>query len=46
MILLAVFAVAAVVAGPAAWGWFGPILLVGTSLTFVERLMIGIRRLA
>jgi CDP-diacylglycerol--glycerol-3-phosphate 3-phosphatidyltransferase len=46
MILLAVFAVAAVVAGPGAWGWFGPILLVGTSLTFVERLMIGIRRLA
>jgi len=46
MILLAVFAVAAFVGGPAAWGWFGPILLAGTSLTFVDRLATGIRRLA
>ena len=30
MILLAVFAVAAFVVGPEAWGPFGPLLLVGT----------------
>ena len=46
MVLLAVTAVAAFIGGPAAWGWFGPILLVGTALTIVERLVVGIRRLA
>ena len=46
MALLSVFAVAALVAGPAAWGLFGPLLLVGTILTAVERMVVGIRRLA
>ena len=46
MILLAVFAVAAFVVGPDAWGPFGPLLLVGTVLTAVERIVVGIRRLA
>ncbi len=46
MILLAVFAVAAFVVGPEAWGPFGPLLLVGTILTAVERIVVGIRRLA
>lgn len=46
MVLLAVTAVAAFINGPAAWGWFGPILASGTALTIVERLVVGIRRLA
>ncbi len=46
MVLLAVFAVAAFVVGPEAWGPFGPILLAGTILTAVERIIVGIRRLA
>jgi phosphatidylglycerophosphate synthase len=46
MILLAVFAVAAFVVGPEAWGPFGPLLLAGTILTAVERIVVGIRRLA
>ena len=46
MILLGVFAVAAFVVGPEAWGPFGPLLLVGTILTAVERIVVGIRRLA
>jgi phosphatidylglycerophosphate synthase len=45
MILLAVFAVAVFVVGPEAWGLFGPLLLVGTILTAVERIAVGIRRL-
>ena len=45
MILLAVFAVAAFFVGPDAWGPFGPLLLVGTILTTVERVVVGIRRL-
>jgi hypothetical protein len=45
MALLSVAAVAAFINGPAAWGWFGPILLIGTALTVVERLVVGIRRL-
>jgi phosphatidylglycerophosphate synthase len=45
MILLAVFAVAAFVVGPEAWGAFGVLLLVGTVLTAVERIVVGIRRL-
>jgi CDP-diacylglycerol--glycerol-3-phosphate 3-phosphatidyltransferase len=45
MILLAVFAVAVFVVGPEAWGPFGPLLLVGTILTAVERIAVGIRRL-
>ena len=46
MILLAVFAVAVFIVGPEAWGPFGPVLLVGTILTAVERVIVGIRRLA
>jgi phosphatidylglycerophosphate synthase len=45
MVLVAVAAVAAFMIGPEAWGWFGPILLIGTTLTVVERLVVGIRRL-
>jgi phosphatidylglycerophosphate synthase len=45
MILLAVFAVAVFIVGPEAWGLFGPLLLVGTILTAVERIVVGIRRL-
>jgi CDP-diacylglycerol--glycerol-3-phosphate 3-phosphatidyltransferase len=45
MVLVAVVAVAAFIGGPSAWGWFGPILLIGTVLTIAERLVVGIRRL-
>ena len=45
MALLAAVALAAFVAGPGAWAWFGPILLAGTSLTAAERLVVGWRRL-
>jgi phosphatidylglycerophosphate synthase len=45
MALLSVSAIAALLVGPAAWGAFGPILLVGTILTAVERVVIGLRRL-
>jgi CDP-diacylglycerol---glycerol-3-phosphate 3-phosphatidyltransferase len=46
MALLAAFAILAFVVGPAAWGPFGPILLIGAALTFVERLVVAIRSLA
>ena len=45
MILLAVFAVGALVLGPSAWGPFGPILLVGTILTVAERSLAAVRQL-
>jgi phosphatidylglycerophosphate synthase len=45
MVLLAVFAVLAWIAGPQAWGPFGPLLLLGSGLTAVERMAVGIRRL-
>jgi len=45
MVLLAAFAVGALVFGPPAWGPFGPILLVGTVLTAVERSAVAIRQL-
>ncbi|TMF38688.1 MAG: CDP-alcohol phosphatidyltransferase family protein [Chloroflexi bacterium] len=45
MVLLALFAVAAFVLGPVAWGPFGPLLLAGTALTVVERIAAAIRRL-
>ena len=45
MVLLSIVAVAAFIHGPAAWGWFGPILLIGTALTVGERFVVGIRRL-
>ena len=46
MVLLAVVAVAAFFVGPGAWGWFGPLLVIGTTLTVLERLVVGTRRLA
>ena len=45
MILLAVFAVAVLFLGPGAWWAFGPLLLFGTALTIVERLIVGLREL-
>jgi CDP-diacylglycerol--glycerol-3-phosphate 3-phosphatidyltransferase len=45
MALLAVFSVAALVLGPAAWGPFGPILLLGAVLTVIERTVVAIRAL-
>ena len=45
MVLVGGFAVAAFVVGPSAWGPFGPLLLLGTALTALERLVVGIRRL-
>ena len=46
MVLLAVFAVAAFAFGPNAWWWFGPLLVIGTTLTFLERTIIAIRELS
>ncbi len=46
MVLLSVCAVAALPGGPVVWTVFGVLLLVGTSLTFLERTVIAIRRLA
>jgi CDP-diacylglycerol--glycerol-3-phosphate 3-phosphatidyltransferase len=46
MVLLAGFAVAAFAIGPEAWGPFGPLLLIGTVLTVIERIVVGIRRLS
>ena len=48
MLLLAVTCVVAFVLGPGdtrAWAAFGPLLLLGTSLTLLERLVIALRRL-
>jgi CDP-diacylglycerol--glycerol-3-phosphate 3-phosphatidyltransferase len=45
MVLLSVFAVAAFAIGAAAWGPFGPLLLIGATLTLVERLVVATRRL-
>jgi hypothetical protein len=45
MILLAVFAVAALVAGPSTWAAFGAVLLAGASATLVERLVVAVREL-
>jgi CDP-diacylglycerol--glycerol-3-phosphate 3-phosphatidyltransferase len=45
MVLLSVTSIAVIVVGPEAWGPFGPLLLIGTSLTLLERLVIGIRGL-
>jgi CDP-diacylglycerol--glycerol-3-phosphate 3-phosphatidyltransferase len=46
MVLLAAFAILALVLGPAAWGPFGPILLIGATLTAAERLVVAVRSLA
>ena len=45
MVLLSVTSIAVIVVGPEAWGPFGPLLLIGTALTLLERLVIGIREL-
>lgn len=45
MVLLGVFAIAAFALGSGAWGVFGPILLVGASLTLVERVLVAVRTL-
>jgi hypothetical protein len=46
MVLLSVFAVVVLIAGPGAWRPFGPLLLAGTVLTAIERIVVGVRRLA
>jgi phosphatidylglycerophosphate synthase len=46
MVLLSVTSIAVIVVGAEAWGPFGPLLLIGTSLTLLERLVIGIRELS
>jgi CDP-diacylglycerol--glycerol-3-phosphate 3-phosphatidyltransferase len=46
MALLSIAALAAFVAGEVAWAWFGPLLLLGTTLTLLERTVIAVRRLA
>jgi phosphatidylglycerophosphate synthase len=45
MLLLALFAALAFVFGPPTWWWFGPLLLIGASLTAIERLYVAGRRL-
>ena len=45
MALLAVFAIAALILGPVAWGPFGPLLLLGTTLTVIERTVVALRSL-
>jgi phosphatidylglycerophosphate synthase len=45
MVLVGACAIAAFVAGPQAWGVFGPLLLAGTTLTLIERLVVALRRL-
>ena len=46
MALLGVASVAAFAWGPVAWSWFGPLLVIGTGLTVIERLIVAMRRLA
>jgi phosphatidylglycerophosphate synthase len=45
MLLLAAFSVAVLLFGTPLWWWFGPLLLVGTALTALERLYVAARRL-
>ena len=45
MVLLSVSAIAALILGPAAWAPFGPVLLLGTTLTVVERAVVAVRGL-
>jgi CDP-diacylglycerol--glycerol-3-phosphate 3-phosphatidyltransferase len=45
MVLVSVFALAVLVLGPTAWAPFGPLLLIGTTLTALERIVVGVRRL-
>ena len=46
MLLLAVFCVLVFFVGPGAWWAFGPLLLLGTTLTAIERIVVAVRRLA
>ena len=46
MALLAVVAIAVLIAGPGAWAPFGPVLLLGTTLTAIERFVTAARDLA
>ena len=46
MALLAVSAIAVLLIGPGAWGPFGPVLLVGTVLTAIERFVGAARSLS
>lgn len=45
MVLLALFSVAAFVVGRVAWGVFGPILLIGATLTAIQRTISAVREL-
>jgi CDP-diacylglycerol--glycerol-3-phosphate 3-phosphatidyltransferase len=45
MMLLSVASIGSLVVGDVAWTWFGPLLLLGTSLTLLERIAIAVRRL-
>jgi CDP-diacylglycerol--glycerol-3-phosphate 3-phosphatidyltransferase len=45
MVLLSAAAIAALVVGQQAWTWFGPLLLVGATLTLAERLLVAFREL-
>lgn len=45
MALLAVSAIAVLIVGPGAWAPFGPLLLLGTTLTVIERTVVAIRGL-
>ncbi|MEO5704192.1 MAG: CDP-alcohol phosphatidyltransferase family protein [Candidatus Limnocylindrales bacterium] len=45
MFLVSAAAVGYLVLGEAAWTWFGPLLLLGTILTLLERLVVAFRQL-
>ena len=45
MVLLTITAIVVLFVGPAAWAPFGPLLLVGTTLTLVERIVLAQRQL-
>ncbi len=45
MALLVVSAIVVVLVGPEGWGPFGPVLLIGTTLTLLERIWIALREL-
>ncbi|MFL5750657.1 MAG: CDP-alcohol phosphatidyltransferase family protein [Chloroflexota bacterium] len=45
MVLIGTFAILAFVVGPGAWGLFSALLLVGTALTAVERVVVAVRQL-
>lgn len=45
MVLLTASAIAVMIVGPQAWGPFGPLLLIGASLTLLERIVLSVREL-